>query len=148
MVRSIPHLHSPPSGCDISPEPCASRDHDVYRIHVGSLRPKHMSRHRILIVKLLSYVIASINHRLLSVAISLIYVYPITWAICNDLSSLEAVTFIFPGNRMSQLMKKKIPANSRPYHSRISIKHDVEIGIETERRENTERAPSRYSQTL
>lgn len=124
------------------PEPCASRDRDVYPIHVGSQRPRHVSRHRILIVEPLSRVITSINHRPLSAAVtaSLICV-PAARAICNDLGNLEALTFIFPGDKQNVSTHKRF-LQTESYHGYLSS--HLRWGIEAERRENAER----YNQTL
>jgi len=91
------------------PESCASRDRDVYRIYVVSLHPRHVSCHRILIVKPLSHLITSINHGpLYVVTVSLICAGSMALVIYNNLGNLEAVTFIFPGNKQNVSIHKKI----------------------------------------
>lgn len=109
MLKAIPHLHPPlcwawyigMHGWNLA----------LVRIvmFIDSLRSKHVSCQRILIVKPLSYVITSINHQPLSSAVTILLICAcsMAWVIYSDLGNLEAVTFIFPGNRRSISTNKR-----------------------------------------
>lgn len=122
------------------PESCASRDRDVYRMHVDFLRSRHVSRHRILIVKPLSHLITSINHRPLFavVTVLLISACSMVWVIYNDLGNLEAVTFIFSDNKQNVSIHKRFLQTA----DRISHGHPSSTTLKWGLKLNEEKTPN------